>query len=347
MAYTNIDKSSLHFNAKLYTGTGAEHAITGVGFQPDLVWTKRRDSTSDHHVHDAIRGATYKFQTNDTGINNSDAQTLKSFDSDGFTLGTNTSSNASSGTFVSWNWKGANGTASNTDGSITSTVSANTTAGFSIVKWTATGSNATIGHGLGAVPKWIWIKSMANSTWHMVYHAGKGNDSEAGLNSSNAFSGSSTAWQDTTPTSSVFYVSGSVGDGVSYSGDYMAYCWADVTGFSKFSSYIGNGSNDGSFIYTGFKPKWVMIKKTATAEAWHIYDGARNPYNLTDKRLFPESTNAESVSGSPSVAIDLLSNGFKNRALHDNLNTNGSTYVYMAFAEAPLVGSNNVPCTAR
>jgi len=346
MAYTTINKSSLHFNTKLYTGTGAEHAITGVGFQPDMVWTKRRDSTGDNHLHDAIRGATYKFQTNDSGADNTDAQTLKSFDSDGFTLGTNTSSNASSGTFVSWNWKGANGTASNTDGSITSTVSANTTAGFSIVKWTATGSNATIGHGLGKAPKWVWIKSRANATWHMVYHAGPGNDRELGINSSNGASATSTAWQDTDPTSSVFYVSGSAGDGVSYSGEYMAYCFADITGFSKFGAYTGNNSTDGIFIYTGFKPAWIMVKRYgADGYNWTILDNKRgNSFNGVDEWLY--ANEGDATYDASSYHTDFLSNGIKIRHNGSYMNQS-SDYLYCAFAEAPLVGSNNVPCTAR
>jgi len=344
MAYISFQPKD-NFKTLLYSGTGAEHAITGVGFRPDLVWTKRRNSTSDHHVHDAIRGATYKYQTNDAGTNNADAQTLKSFDSDGFTLGTNTSSNASGGTYVSWNWKGANGTASNSNGSITSTVSANPTAGFSIVKWTGSGGNATIGHGLGKAPKWIWVKSMANSTWHMIYHVGTGNDSELGLNSNNAASGSSTAWQDTDPTSTVFYVAGGSGDGVNYSGDYTAYCWTDITGFSRFGKYYGNGNANGTFIHTGFKPAFVLAKYASGGGNgnWMLYDDKRG-FNEDNQFFHPNSTDGESTS---THKVDLYANGFKWRANSSETNTSAGLYIYIAFAKEPSVSSNNIPATAR
>jgi len=354
MAYTSINKSTDHFNTLTYSGTGGNgttttQAITGANFRPDLVWLKQRSSTQQHQICDSIRGANNLIATNSTNAEVADTQIINSFDSDGFTAGYQDQANDIGQTYVSWLWKAGGATGvSNTDGSITSTVSANTTAGFSIVKWTGSGSNAQIGHGLNAVPKWIWIKSLDNTTWHMVYHAGIGNDSELGLNSTNSASSSSTAWQDTTPTSSVFYVSGSSGDGVNYSGDYIAYCWAEKKGFSKFGSYQGNSSSDGVFCYLGFKPSLVIIKQATGGnanEVWSIRDNKRDTFNPITKTLI---ANANSAEGTTSTHyVDFVSNGFKIRTGTENaLNTNYG-YIYMAFAEAPLVGSNNVPCTAR
>ena len=226
MAFINFQPKD-YFNTKLWNGNSSTQAITGVGFQPDFVWLKQRTGTQRHQLLDAIRGANVILKSDGTDASGADTDILNSFDSDGYTLGYQDQSNDTGATYVGWNWLANGQGSSNTDGSITSTVSASTTSGFSVVKWTGSGGNATIGHGLGAVPKMIIVKSLANTTSWMVYHSAIGNNSEIYLNGTNAAAGSSTAWQDTDPTSSVFYVAGGAGDGVNASGDYVAYCFAE------------------------------------------------------------------------------------------------------------------------
>tara|TARA_Y100000385_G_scaffold199171_1_gene206241 strand:- start:1022 stop:2065 length:1044 start_codon:yes stop_codon:yes gene_type:complete len=347
MAYTTVNKSSDYFNTKLYTGTGSSNAITGVGFQPDLLWIKSRSNTYSHSWTDAVRGKDNKIASNNSNAQYTDSGQLASFDSDGFTLNTDAGVNNNGSTFTSWNWKANGAGSSNTNGSITSTVSANTTSGFSIVKWTGTSANATIGHGLGAVPKMIIIKSLANATFWMTYHSSLGNNSEIYLNRADyGASASSTAWQDTDPTSSVFYVGGGGGDGVNVSGDYVAYCFAEKKGYSKINSYVGNGgnNNEAPFIYTGFKPSFFLVKKSsASGEDWAIYDDKRNAFNKVDEALFPSATTVETSVGN---GIDFLSNGIKINDDGGELNTSGATYIYYAIGQS-IVGTNNVPATAR
>ena len=351
MAYSAIIKSSDYFNTKLYTGNSTDnHAITGVDFAPDFTWIKARANAYDHMLFDALRGTASvrdNLRCNTTDANDNDASNMKTLDSDGFTLGTGGYVN-NSVTFASWNWKANGAGSSNSDGSINSTVSASTTSGFSIVKWTASGGNATIGHGLGAVPKMIIVKSLANTTNWMVYHSAIGNNSEIYLNGTSAASGSSTAWQDTDPTSSVFYVAGGAGDGVNASGDYIAYCFADVQGFSKASSYSGAGNVDGTFCFTGFKPGWVMIKCSSAAnDEWFIWDSKRLGYNGGNNNFFADTSDVESTA--TASGFDLLSNGFKLRTTDTALNGSGRTYIYIAFAETPFVANSgqSIPTTAR
>jgi hypothetical protein len=346
MAYTTIKKPSDYFNTKLYTGTGSSLAITGVGFQSDLTWLKRRNGTAYHWLIDAVRGSTKVIYSNGTEAEQTQSQGITSFDSDGFTLGTNSDVNGSSDTYASWNWLANNTTgASNTDGSITSTVSANTTAGFSICKWTGTGANATIGHGLSAVPKMIIAKRLSNTEDWTIYHTSLGATKKIDLNNTGAESTVANIWNNTAPTSSVFYV----GDHnrVNGSGDtYVAYCFADVTGYSKFGSYTGNGNADGSFIYTGFKPAFINIKRTDSLGQWNMFDIARADVpnaNGNDQVIYSNSSDAE--LSSTTREIDLLSNGFKCRATGGDINASGGSYIYMIFAEEPLVGDN--PATAR
>jgi len=342
MAYTTIKKPSDYFNTKLYNGTGSSNAVTGVGFQPDFTWIKRRNSATAHHLHNAISGATKVLNSNTTNAESTDAQKLSSFDSDGFTVGTNGDANNSAGTFASWNWLGANGTAANTDGSISSTVSANTTSGFSIVSYSGSNSNSTVGHGLGVAPRVIIIKRLNVADNWRVLHMSAGNDNTAHLNLTSAFS-SSAVFQNTSPTSTVFSLVGN-NTSVNQSGStYIAYCFADVQGYSKFGSYTGNGSTDGTFVYTGFKPAFILVKQTNSTASWTILDNKRDSFNVTEKRLFPDDASAEVVSANGNT--DFLSNGVKMRIGHANINASGSTYIYMAFAEEPLVGDN--PCTAR
>ena len=340
MAYTTINKSTDHFNTKLYTGNATSgHAITGVGFQPDWTWIKARNTAEGHFLYDAVRGASNYINSNATSAQ-SNSIPLTSFNSDGFTLGSTDGAINGSYNYSSWNWL-ANGSGSaNTDGSTSSTVSANTTAGFSIVKWTPSGSAETVGHGLGSVPKMIITKNLGASQGWFTYHHSIGNTKYLLLNDTAVEATDSTAWNNTTPTSSVFSVGSQFGGS-----DYVAYCFAEKTGFSKMGLYEGNGNADGSFVYTGFKPAWILIKGKGTAEHWHLYDNKRLGYNATggNARLIPSNTSAEATT----INIDILSNGFKQRSVDNNCNGSGQGYIYIAFAEAPLVGSNNVPCTAR
>jgi len=350
MAYTTINKSSDYFNTKIWTGTGANLSITGVGHQPDFTWIKNRANTDDHNLFDVLRGFSTDalLRSNTTGAATDTTDGIKSFDSDGFSLGANGSSNGNGQGMVAWNWKAGGGQGSaNTDGSINTTyTSANTTAGFSISKYTGNNtSGATIGHGLGAVPKMIIVKRLDTADQWCVYHQSIGNTKRIKLNSTDATSTGSGYWNNTTPTSSLFTI-GNSSEVNGSNGNYIAYCFAEKTGYSKFGSYTGNGSTDGTFVYTGFKPAWVMIKKSsASGTSWEIRDNKRQPFTDGNaKRLFADDSSAES---SNNEAIEKLSNGFKIRSTGGGHNTSGATYIYMAFAEAPLVGSNNVPCTAR
>ena len=346
MAYTTINKSSEHFNTKLYNGTGANQSITGVGFQPDFTWIKIRTTGFNHRLQDSVRGATKSLYTNLTNAEQTNTDGVLSFDTDGFSLGddaTNGSFNRSGDTFVSWNWLGGGTASSNTDGSITSTVSANTTSGFSIVSYTGTGSNATVGHGLGVTPKMVIIKNRSDGTqfWG-VYHASlSGADQYLVLDQNVSAQSGSAIFNSTHPTSSVFSV-GTHGTTNESGDNFIAYCFSEVKGFSKFGSYTGNGNADGTFVYTGFKPAFVMIKETnTTGTDWRMMDNKRSTFNLVDDRLFPNLSNAESAGD----GYDFLSNGFKIRSSGGDFNGSGDNYIYMAFAEEPLVGDN--PATAR
>ena len=348
MAYTTVNKSSDFFNTKLYTGNGGSStdSITGINFQPDWVWIKSRNNTYNHNLYDSVRGlSSGAILSNSTAAQDS-TQRISSFDSDGFTLpATNyTYVNASGTNYVAWNWK-ANGTGSaNTDGSISSTVSANTTAGFSIVTYTGTGSATTVGHGLGSAPKMIIFKNRSSIKSWATYHSSIGATKYLFLNETAGETTYSATFNDTEPTSSVFSVGTDLSTNVS-SDNYVAYCFADVQGFSKFGSYTGNGSTDGTFVYTGFKPAWLIIKRTNGADSWFMYDNKRNSFNVIDDYLIASSNTAE--TNSASVNMDFLSNGVKIRNIDGGHNASGGTYIFIAFAEAPLVGSNNVPATAR
>jgi hypothetical protein len=342
MAYTTIKKPSDYFNTKLYTGNGSTQSITGVGFEPSLTWIKQRNGTGWHNVYDAVRGSTKRLQTNDTGAESTITNSITSFDSDGFSLGSNGDTNGSSNTTVSWNWKANGAGSANTDGSISSTVSVNATSGFSIVKWTGTNANATVGHGLGVAPKMIIIRRLESTSDWVVYHSSVGNTSRLVLNSTGASSANSAFFNNTSPTSTTFSV-GSDGGSNGSTDNYIAYCFAEKTGYSKFGSYVGNSSTDGTFVYTGFKPAFLMIKATSGTEEWWTWDNKRDTYNVVDEALHANSSDAVEDSDS----LDFLSNGFKMRLNSGARNGSGTTYIYMAFAQAPLVGTNNVPCTAR
>ena len=348
MAYTTINKSTAHFNTKLWSGNNGTQAITGVGFQPDWLWIKARTGASNNHrLVDAVRGVTKVIYSSSNSAEGTASGVPQSFDSDVFTLNTSDSAiNGNGVNYVGWNWKAGTGQgSSNTDGSINTTyTSVNTTAGFSICSYTGTGSNATVGHGLGVAPKMILIKRLsADDNW-IVYHNSLGGTKNLYLDATNAEATRSDTFNNTAPTSSVFSLGSATGTNGSGS-TYIAYCFADVKGYSKFGSYTGNGNADGTFIYTGFKPQLVMLKQTSGATNWAMNDIKRQQYNAQDIILYADSTGAE--SGYSGNFFDILSNGFKQRMSGSYYNGSGNTYIYMAFAQAPLVGSNNVPCTAR
>jgi hypothetical protein len=361
MAYTTIDDPSAYFHTQLYTGTGSTNAITNdanVNLQPDWVWIKKRagGTARSHGLYDSSRGVTKLLHSDAGDAEQTQSQGLTAFGTDGFTLGSDDGVNGNTHSYVAWQWKSQGGsTVSNTDGSITSTVQANTTAGFSIVTYTgaASGSSSfTIGHGLGAVPNWIVIKNRSTATNWQVYHSGLTSGSDGPehcgvrLNTTDAVNNSDTFWADTLPTSSVFTVRES--DNVNKNGDSLvAYCFAEKQGYSKFGSFTGNGNADGAFVYTGFKPRWIMWKGTDLAENWIIIDTKRDPHNLSFHRLDAERNNAESTStASHSAILDILSNGFKMRGSGDVSNGSGHQYIYMAFGET-FVSSEGVPTTAR
>ena len=355
MAYTNIDKSSLHFNTVTYTGNGSTQSITGVGFQPDWLWVKRRDSADHHCLEDAIRGAGYSVRTSGTDAQQYRNNDITSFNSDGFSLGSSGETNINSGTFVSWNWKANGQGSSNTDGSINTTyTSVNTTAGFSISQWNGDGSSsATVGHGLGVIPKVIISKAISASApeggW-FVMHSSLPDAENLRLNQTHGQYSTSQFSQglikESATTNQVFgFQAGSGVENVNSNGHtYITYCFAEKTGYSKFGKYTGNGNADGTFIFTGFKPSWFMLKKNSSggADSWYIFDNKRSPINAVDDFVTADATGAEGGDGNS--YLDFLSNGIKHKTT--SFNVDGETYIYMAFGQS-LVGSNNVPCTAR
>jgi len=346
MAYTTINKSTANFNTVLYTGNGGTNAITGVGFQPDWVSIKRRSgSAANGGVFDVVRGVTKLLSTSLSDAEDTRADSLTAFGTDGFTLGADSGNyvNTNSETFVSWNWKAGGTGSANSNGTISSTVSANTTAGFSIVKYTGSGSgSATVGHGLGVKPKALMVKSRTNAENWGVWIDTTGNgtaDKRLVLNGNAGDYGNYfVSFQNNT------FTLPSHNDG-SWSGsgqDYIAYCFAEKTGYSKFGLYTGNGSSDGTFVYTGFKPSIIIPKISSSTSNWRLFDNKRLGYNIDNNPFFPNTSSAEGADDN----IDILSNGFKLRTTDSALNGSGSTYIYMAFGQS-LVGSNNIPCTAR
>ena len=329
---------------------------TGVTFLPDLVWIKNRSSGSYWNVwFDTVRGAGNQLSSNQSDAELASASNvagkISAFNSNGFSTAagsvSSTSVNTTGNNYVAWQWNaGSNTTTTNTTGTITSTVSANTTAGFSIVTYTGTGSAATIGHGLGVAPKFLIVKNrtQAGNAWGVWTIAFGGTASDTDyvlLNDTGAkgYLGAVALWNNTAPTSSVFSIGTQAttnrnGDG------FVAYCWTAVPGFSAFGSYTGNGSTDGPFIYTGFRPKFWMAKRTDVGAPWLIYDSARNTSNVVNNYLIPNASDAEASGSSPNDVNDFLSNGFKLRCSNAGENASGGTYIYMAFAETPFKFSN-------
>ena len=333
-----------YFNTVLYTGNATARSITGVGFQPDWTWIKCRSDAYRHVLTDSSRGATKSLYSNLTDAEVTDTGGLTAFNSGGFSLGATANVNANTETFVAWNWLANGGTTTTNDasstgvGSIDSVYQANTTAGFSIVTYTGTGSAGSIAHGLGAVPKMIITKTRSHSGDWMVYHGANTSAPQTDflkLNETNATEDLNTVWNDTAPTSSVFTL-GSNGDVNTSGRTQVAYCFAEVEGYSKIGSYLPNANADGTFIYMGFQPAWVMIKQTNGTTNWNIYDNTRRTFNGNDLELYADLNNAEEDSGRD---IDFLSNGIKLRSVN-YMNVSGGTYIYMAFAEAPFKYAN-------
>ena len=355
MAYTTIDDPSAHFQIALYSGNGTTgQAITNDGnsdLQPDWIWFKRRDDTGHQRSFDSTRGVTKRFQLNEDNAEATNTGKLTSFDSDGFTLGTDSADidiNQSSSTMVAWQWKANGGTrTTNTESGNNpgGGYQANTTAGFSIVDYTGTGATGTMAHGLGAVPEMIFFKVVTGSAGNgNVYHKTITADKYLLVSTTAAATDSATRFNDTEPTSTVFTVNTSAdvnGDGNTY----IAYAFRSIQGYSKFGSYTGNGNADGPFVYTGFKPAWIMQKNTADSTNWNIHDNKRSTFNTVDDILMANANDAEGAVGGKS--IDFLSNGFKLRGNDNETNDNADVHIYMAFAEHPFISSKGVPCTAR
>jgi len=329
MAYTAIDNPELYFQAKLYTGSGGTQSITLDGdedMQPDLIWIKSRADTNPHTVVDAVRGATKVIWTNVSSAEGTYTDEVTAFDSDGFTLGasSNAYANENTETHVAWCWKES------------------ATAGFDIISYTGDGSDRDLSHSLSASPEFIIIKQRSGSQDWSTQSTALGLANYVILNDTNASAGTSGALVDAVSSSTI-----SVDDNSYVNGNtstYIGYLWRSVQGFSAMGKYTGNGNADGAFIYTGFRPAMVIQKMSSSAGySWHIFDNKRDTYNPIDKRLFPDATDGDSTS----TNVDFLSNGFKFRSTATGYNGSGNTFIYMAFAEAPFVNSNGVPCNAR
>jgi len=354
MSYSTIDKPTDYFNTVTYTGSAGGQTISGVGNQPDFIWVKQRgDAGYNHSLHNSVSGVLKQLISNSTAAEITNTDTVTSTNADGFVLGADTagpnanSNNQDTKTYVAWNWKAGtsftNDASSTGIGTIDSAGSFNNTAGFSIVSYTGTGSNGTIKHGLSTAPEMYITKSLSNARSWAVYNQNIGNTKALFLNSTDAQDTDATYWNSTSPTSSVLSLG--TRSEMNHSGEnFIAYCFAPKQGYSKFGSYAGNGNADGPFTYTGFKPAFVMIKNTSSGSTkWTMCDNKRDGFNDNNHRLFANTDDAESTSN----PWEMYSNGFKMTTTGSFVNASGSNYIYMAFAENPLVGSNFVPTTAR
>ena len=345
MAYTDIDKPTDYFNTVLYAGDDTSNRnITGFGFQPDFLWQKGRLGALNHYLFDVVRGNSSLLRSNLTAAEYTSTSGFNGFISDGFDVSqvAGVEMNSSSYTYANWCWKAGGTGVSNTDGSITSTVSASTTSGFSVVSFTGTNASATVGHGLGAVPKVIIVKCRTTVDNWAVYTAMTGNTSKLRLNGTNATITGVPSWDSTTPTSSVFSLGADTE--VNNTSATIAYCFAEKKGFSKFGSYTGNGSTNGTFVYTGFKPAWLVVKRSSSSGTdWYMYDNKRNTYNVTNSYLDANTSDSELSN----ISFDFLSNGFKLRDSQTIVNQSGGTFIYMCFAENPFITSTGIPTTAR
>jgi len=348
MAYSTINKQTDYFNTVAYTGNGASDRAVTSGFATDFVWIKNRGTTDDHVLFDKVRGGTKYIYSNQTAVEATYSSQDVTFESTGVDVGSYQSINQNSGNIVSWHWKANGAGSANTDGTINSTVSANTTAGFSIVTYTGNGvSGATVGHGLGVAPKMIIIKCLNTAHDWAVFHKDlTSNNYFLVLNENNAQASDTAKWQNTDPSSTVFTLGN--GGGVNANTQtHVAYCFAEKTGYSKIGSYSSNNNVNGPFVYTGFKPNWILVKSIGSGGYnWQLHDTVRQPSNLNGKTLQADTSAAE-FDYVPNGYLDLLSNGFKLRSTSNGVNGSGaSSYLYMAFGQT-LVGSNNVAATAR
>ena len=329
MAYTTIDDPSAYFQTTLYTGNGGTQSITNTGnsdMQPDWTWIKRRDSADNHNTFDSVRGATHRLITNLTNAQDTVTNMLTSFNSDGFSVGSHAGVNGSSMTYASWNWKKQAGV-------------------FDIQTYTGNGSNRTISHNLGAVPTMMVTKVRSTTNQWLVYHKSMGNTETMKWDDTSAATTQTNLWNSTTPTSSVFSVGTHTGSNLD-GGTFVIYLFGDKQGVSKMGSYTGNGNANGKFVYTGFKPAFLLWKlTTAAGYGFQLVDSKRNTFNPVNSLLFPYETHAEYTNASED--LDLLSNGFKIRNSDRGRNGSGDNYIYMAFAENPFVTSTGVPATAR
>ena len=334
---------SEYFNTVLYTGNDADNRSISVGFQPDFVWLKIRTQARNHYLYDAVRGADKQLLTNATNAEQTTADRMQAFESNGFQLGTSSEINDSGETFVSWSWKANGSGSSNTDGSINTTgTSASVAAGFSIVTYTGNATEgATVGHGLSKAPEVIMLKKRSGSSGWYMYHSALGATKNIEIQVNSGAATTANIWNDTEPTADVF----SLGNNAAVNGTsatFVAYCFHSVDGYSKFGSYTGNGDADGTFIYTGFRPAWVLIKWTSSnGESWQVFDSKRDNHNLQHHRLKPDSDAVEATNiNASSENIDSVSNGFKLRGYSNGINQSGGSYIYMAFAETPFKNSN-------
>lgn len=328
-----VPKGNPYFDVVTYTGTGSQRAVTGYNFAPDWVWAKRRNSNNYHILANTVLGANNYMVSNETDPESvgGGTQLINGFNSDGFDVGTEHAVNHSGSTYVGWCWNAGGSTVTNTTGSISAQVRANATAGFSIVSYTGNSSSgATVGHGLGAVPKMIVVKSRSQSRGWNVYHVGIGNTKYIQWQQSGAENTNSAWWNNTTPSSTTFTV-GNDNDVNDSSQNYIAYVFADILGYSKFGLYNGNGNSDGSFIFTGFRPRYVTVKRADSGNHWVIYDSARSTTNVMDDYLRMDESAAESTTSQ--VDIDFYANGFKFRSGYDIVNAGSGRYIYMAFGE--------------
>ena len=352
MAYTTIDDPTAFFQAKTYTGTGSSNAVTYDGnsdMQPDWLLFKNRQTSLNWMMWDSVRGITKYFYSNLNEAEGSTATVLTAIGSDGFTVGNNNNVNKANENIGHWGWKAgtafSNDASSTSVGSIDSAGSVNTTAGFSIIGYTGTGSAATVAHGLGVKPSMIFFKNRSRASAWLVYDKYDGATKFLYLDVTDAVGTNSGHFNDTEPTSSVFSVGGA--NGTNYNGENLiAYCFAEKKGYSHFGTYLGNNLADGSFVYLGFKPAFLIIKITDTqTDGWIMMDNKRNTFNLSTHQAFRANTSAAEFTSSND--IDFLSNGFKCHGEDGEFNGNGVKYVYMAFAENPFVTSKGVPTTAR
>ena len=349
MAYTDIDKPSDYFNTKLYTGTGSSNSVTGVGFQPDWVWIKSRSDAQSNNIFDSVRGQGKLIFTDANSAEATVTNRLTAFNSDGFTVVSDNAVNGSSKTYASWNWLAGtsftNDASSTGVGSIDSTGSVNETAGFSIVSYTGNGSaGATVKHGLSTAPQFLIGKARnTNGEDWFTGNSSIGFNKYIKLNDTHAAQTFSGTFNDTAPNTSVVTLGN---NGITNSGsyNYIMYCFSERKGYSKIGSYTGNGNTNGTFVYTGFKPAFLLIKVTSTDDSWQLIDTTRDTFNSGSEFVIqPDLNQAEADN----VRLDILSNGFKTRTTNVSVNASGASYIYMAFAENPFVSSTGVPATAR